>query len=246
MATRPKLAAEALAHVTGDARPVLDLDEALAEGLKIDAANAYADQVLAEIEVRRLELGVELMGDEDGAAVPLERARRILADRRRRAEGLMKRAGVKGPADLAGRQDMRLWIANQLASFQREQVMLEERFANAELYAVSDDELTLPRHPNAPQPPTASRLRVDALAGRARIRAHVEWLEAHKGDGPEVLDDVDNAPRQEGVQAFRRFVGAAKVEPSGDAGAGDDGTARARAEAERLAAERGDDQPKAD
>lgn len=207
--TAPKFAdVEQLKAVVAGGRPVLDLDEALAEGIKTDAANANADAVLAEIERRRLEVSIELLGSDEQSETNLDLARKISADRRRRADGLLKRAGVKSAGDLTARVDMRLWVASQLASLQRAQVMHEERYANTDTYAVSDVELRLPRHPDAGQPPTASRLRVDALTGRASIIAHTEWLAAHVDDGPEIVDNADNPSRQAGVEAFRRFIGA--------------------------------------
>jgi hypothetical protein len=207
---------EQLKAVTAGGRALLDLDEALTDGVKTDAINAHADAVLAEIERRRLEVCIELLGVDEDAETNLDRARRISADRRRRADGLLKRAGAKTPGELGGRIDMRIWVASQLASLQRAQATLEERYANIDLYAVTDDELRLPRHPDAAPPPTASVIRVEALTGRASIVAHTEWLAAHVDEGPPLVDSAANPARQAGIEAFRRFTGDETSPPGPD------------------------------
>lgn len=226
MPTKPKVAAEHLDAITGGANAVVDLDEAHRGVLRAGAANANADAVVAEIEAARLAKAIELLGDNPDAQANLERAQRIAAERRRRADGLAKKAGITGPADLA--IDMRLFVANQLAAAQTNQVAAEEAFAHPDLWAVSDDEASLPRHPDAPPPVTADTLRVRALSGRAQIGAYVDWLNEHQADGPEPSDDLVDPARQVGVDALRRFMGL-KVA----AGADDD--ARTAAEAAKAA-----------
>ena len=210
--TKPKSpSADPIADlVTAGGRPVIDLDEALAMSIRNDAAQAEADAAVAETEVRRLELVVQLKAadDEDTefGEKNLEVARRIRDQRRRRADGLFSRSGLKRRSDLP--VDPRLFIANQLAAYQRAQVALEERFANMDLYAVSADEAALPRHPtNPPEPLTETRIRDDAMEGRARIAAYTEWLTAHAEDGPPPADHPENPALQQSVDAFRRFTG---------------------------------------
>lgn len=222
--TKPKVAAEHLDAITGGANAVVDLDEAHRGVLRSGAATAHADAVVAEIEAARIAKAIELLGDNPDAQASLERARKIATERRRRADGLAKKAGITGPADLS--IDMRLFVANQLAAAQTNQVGAEEQWAHPDLWAVSDEEASMPRHPDAPPPITADTLRIRALSGRAQIGAYVDWLNEHQGDGPEPTDDLVDPGRQGGVDALRRFMG---IKTASSAGADDDAQAAANA-----------------
>lgn len=207
MPTKPaaKVPSDLVDAITGGATPVIDLDDAHRGVLRRAASTANADAVEAEIEVDRLGLAIELLGDTDGAQANLKTAKRIAAERRRRATELMAMAGITKVADLD--LDVRLYIAEQLKAAQENQVDAEVRWAHPDLFAATDDEVALPRHPNTPPPATVDTLRQRALAGRARVASYANWLTANHAEGPELADDLNNAQRQAGVDTLRRFLG---------------------------------------
>lgn len=196
------------AMVTGDGRPLLDLDEALTASVKADASSVNADAVIAEVEARRLELLVEAQPGNEMAKESLARAKKIAGDRRKRADKLMARAGIKSRSDLA--LDMRLWAVDQLEDSQRQQVKYEDRLANPDLFVVSDEEAILPRHHDSPPPLTLAKIKEDALVGRTQIQAYTEWLNDRlEKDGPLPEPDPNGLQGQRTASALRlaRFAG---------------------------------------
>lgn len=209
--------ADLVKMAVGDGKALFDMDEALLASVKADASAVNADAVVAEVERRRLELLVEAQPNNEMAATSLARAEKIAKDRRHRADGLMKRAGVTKRADLA--TDMRLWAVSQLQTYQREQVKYEERLAHPDLYVVSDEEATLPRHQDSPAPLTMAKIKEDALVGRGQIQALTEWLNEHlEKDGPIPEPDPEGlmGQRTETVLALARYAGRDVKSSTGD------------------------------
>jgi hypothetical protein len=180
---------------------MIDTDKVLDEFVKAEATNAEGDAVLAEIEARQFEILDEFVPGRPDVAEQRELTTKIATARRKRANGIAKRAGTAG-ADLI---DMRLQIALKLEHAQRLQVGLEERLAHTDLYVVSAEEATGPRSPSSPLPQTAAQIELSAMQGRAAVQALEEWMEAHVGPDPE--DGID-AMRQNAVDALKRWNAA--------------------------------------
>lgn len=180
---------------------LIDTNKVLDEFVKAEAINAEGDAVLAEIEARQFEILDGMVPGRDDVAQQRELTSKIATARRKRADGIAKRAGASG-ADLI---DMRLEVAGRLEQSQRIQVGLEERLAHVDLYAVSTEEALGPRSPTSPFPQTVAQIELSAMQGRAAVQALDEWLAAHVGPDPE--DGVDPG-RQNFVEALKRWNAA--------------------------------------
>lgn len=198
----------------------IDTDKAFDEGVKLAATDAAGDAIIAEIEARQYELLDAWMPDrvEDDVRNRREISAKIAADRRRRADGLAARAKIQSAKDYTA--DFRVLIGDQLFSAQTTQVMSDEKLANVDLYAVSIEEardMSMRLRPGMPPPETKGQIELNTLQGRARVQALFEWLDAHKTDGPDEIDDNDMAPH--GADVVRQLLGqkpAAASAPSSD------------------------------
>lgn len=209
----------------GITKPVIDVDKTLDEDVKREAANAEIRAVLSEIEARQYEILDDLQPDRGDVASWRERFGGIAANRRRRADGILRRSGVKSRDDLPGiKEQLVPMVAQRLSEFQRAQVLLDEKEANLDLYALSAEEAELEamrnaslRDPTIPPPENADQIKLNVAQNRAAVMATTEWLEAN---GPGELVDAADPMRQAGVDAARKFFGikAPKADAEADAG----------------------------
>jgi hypothetical protein len=202
---------------------VVDSDKLFDDGVKLAATVAAGDAIMAEIEARQYELLVSWTPDraESDVRDRAELTAKMAAERRRRADGLGKRAKISKPTDYT--VDFRVFVGAQFHAAQGAQIMLDEKLNNIELYAVSADEardMSNRMQPGMPPPETAGQIKLNALQNRARVQALFEWLDAHKTEGPaEIVDGPDTSGI--GADVVRQLLGqkpAATSAPSSDDG----------------------------
>lgn len=198
-------------------KPVIDIDKVLDDVIKTEAAQAEARAVLAEIEAR----AYELLDTLQPGRVDVERWREkfggVAENRRRRADGIRRRAGVGEASDLPNAQFIVPMIAANLAEQQRRHVINVEKEENIELYALSADELEIEamrnQDPRVAPPDSADQIRLNSAQGKAQVQAHTEWLDAHR---PDELPDSDDPLKQQGIEAARRFYGIEAPAPAAE------------------------------
>jgi hypothetical protein len=200
---------------------VIDADAVFDRMIAAEAADAETNATLAELDARQYQILSEMTPGRADVTAQRDLRADIATSRRARADGIAKRAGIKTP-DLT---EIRLTVALQLLHAESNQVALEERFANLDLYAVTEQEAAEQRraidqiqhlNPMAslPVPLTAEQIGLDALQGRAAVQALTEWLTANP---PAEIPDAEtderaktDPARRAALDVARHFYGLAK------------------------------------